>query len=305
MMSQEQLNGAQVSTVFEQVGSETVAQGVGMDSILQASASGGLAAGVIDGLGGDRMIRPMVTAPGEQPLRRFALQPAPIVAQSFQQDGTEHDISVLTAFPAADVDNHASAVDIGDLQASQLGAPNPGAIEGHQHNAMQSSLGRVDEEGNFFWAQYAGQVSRLLRIRCIGHAPWLLHRLDEEEAQRGQALRDSMRGEFPLAEQIGLVMTDVLGTELVGRALEVTREIFDGLEVDAGCSLGVITTLEFIEHHFAKVGHRSSPYDPTLTLHLVHSTAADTRHAKASAAKRLRSNRNVGDVEPGYQLHCW
>ena len=38
-MSEEQLNGAQVSTVFQQVGSETVAQGVGMDSILQASAS--------------------------------------------------------------------------------------------------------------------------------------------------------------------------------------------------------------------------------------------------------------------------
>jgi len=73
MMSQEQLNGAQVSTVFEQVGSETVAQGVGMDPILQSSASGGLTAGVIDGLGGDRMTRPMVTAPGEQPLRRFAL----------------------------------------------------------------------------------------------------------------------------------------------------------------------------------------------------------------------------------------
>src|SRR5208337_3085380 len=100
--------------------------------------------------------------------------------------------------------------------------------------------------------------------------------------QRGQALRDSMRGEFPLAEQTGLVMTDVLGTELVGRALEVTREIFDGLEVNAGCSLGVITTLEFLEHHFAKVGHRSSPYDPTLSLHLVYSTAAaDTGHAKA------------------------
>src|SRR5271166_5232677 len=97
-----------------------------------------------------------------------------------------------------------------------------------------------------------------------------------------------MCGEFPLAEQMGLVMADVLGTELVARALEVTREIFDGLEVDAGRSLGVITTLEFLEHHFAKVGHRSSPYDPTLSLHLVYSTAADTEHAKASAAKRLR-----------------
>jgi hypothetical protein len=80
----------------------------------------------------------------------------------------------------------------------------------------------------------------------------------------------------------------VLGTELVGRALEVAREIFDCLEVEACCSLSVITTLEFLEHHFAKVGHRSSPYDPTLSLHLVHTTAADTQHAKASAAKRLR-----------------
>jgi hypothetical protein len=45
--------------------------------------------------------------------------------------------------------------------------------------------------------------------------------------------------------------------------------------------------LEFLEHHFAKVGHRLAPYDPTLFLHI---TAADTTHAKASAAKRLRSN---------------
>src|SRR5271165_1632562 len=79
VMPWQQLNGSQISAILKQVRRETVAQGVGMDSILQASASGGLAAGVIDGLGGDRMIRPMVTAPGEQPLRRFALQPAPIV----------------------------------------------------------------------------------------------------------------------------------------------------------------------------------------------------------------------------------
>src|SRR5271157_4728824 len=305
MMSQEQLNGAQVSTVFEQVGSETVAQGVGMDSILQASASGGLAAGVIDGLGSDGMIRRMVAAPGEQPLRRFALQPVPVVAQSFQQDGTEHDISVLTAFPAANVDDHASAVDIGNLQAGQLGAPCPGAIERHQYDAMKPSPRRVDEEGHFCGAQYAGQVSRPLRIRCISHAPCLLNRLDEEEAQPGQSLGDGMCGEFPLAEQIGLVMADVLRTELIRRALEVTREVLDRLDVAVSGSLSVVTTLEFLEHHFAKVGHRSSPYDPTLSLHLVYSTAADTRHAKASAAKRLRSNRHVGDAEPGHQRHCW
>jgi hypothetical protein len=37
---------------------------------------------------------------------------------------------------------------------------------------------------------------------------------------------------------------------------------------------------------------------PTLSLSLVYSTAADTGHAKASAAKRLRSNRLLGRLLP-------
>src|SRR5208282_1941825 len=118
----------------------------------------------------------------------LTLQATPVVAQAFQQRGTEHNIAVLTTLPAADVDHHASAVDIGDLQTSQLGAPCPRAIERHQHNAMKSSLGRVDEVGNLFWAQDAGQVSRFLRIRCIGYAPGFLNRPSVEEPQSRQSL---------------------------------------------------------------------------------------------------------------------
>src|SRR5260370_18584402 len=81
-----------------------------------------------------------------------------------------------------------------------------------------------------------------------------------------------------------LILTDVLRTGLVGRAVEITREIFDCLDVKACCSLSVVTTLEFLEHHFAKVGHRSSSYDPP---YLLHGSTADTRHAQASAAKRF------------------
>ena len=50
MMSQKQLNGAEVSAVFQQVGSETVAQGVRMDAILQAGVLRRLVAGMPDGL---------------------------------------------------------------------------------------------------------------------------------------------------------------------------------------------------------------------------------------------------------------
>src|SRR5258708_29946058 len=43
--------------------------------------------------------------------------------------------------------------------------------------------------------------------------------------------------------------------------------MLDRLNVAVYGSLSVITTLEFFEHHFAKVGHRLAPYDPTLSSH--------------------------------------
>jgi hypothetical protein len=55
-MSQEQLNGAQVSSVFQQVGSETMAQRVRMNPVLKASPLGSLLAGIPYYLGGDGMI---------------------------------------------------------------------------------------------------------------------------------------------------------------------------------------------------------------------------------------------------------
>ena len=71
------------------------------------------------------------------------------------------------------------------------------------------------------------------------------------------------------------------------------REILERLDVAVYGSLGVITTLEFFEHHFAKSGHedllvtRQYP-DHIDTVHL---------HAReASAARRLRSSRVIGKV---------
>src|SRR5271157_4859613 len=134
----------------------------------------------------------------------------------------------------------------------------------------------------------------------------LLQSLDIEESQRGNEHVVTRPCQPSLLNQEQLKLPNIVGPELIGRAMEVLSELGYTPEVRTnGCSLGVITTLEFLEHHFAKVGHRSSPYDPTLSLHLVYSTAADIRHAQASAAKRLRSNRHVGDAEPGHQRHCW
>ena len=64
----------------------------------------------------------------------------------------------------------------------------------------------------------------------------------------------------------------------------MAREIFDRLDVAVYGSLSVITTLEFFEHHFAKVGHRLAPYDPTLSLIPSHAPS----HTLPTPGTRMR-----------------
>ena len=79
-----------------------------------------------------------------------------MVAQGFQQDGTEHDVPILTALAALDVDDHSLAVDVADLQASHFGAACSGSIESHQQNAVEGVARRVNQLGDFFLAQHRG-----------------------------------------------------------------------------------------------------------------------------------------------------
>jgi hypothetical protein len=131
--------------------------------------------------------------------------------------------------------------------------------------------------------------------------PSFLDRLCEEEPQCRKPLRHGGCGQLSLAEQIRLVLANVFRSELIGRAVKVPREILERLDVAVDGSLSVITTLEFFEHHFAKVGHRESPYDPTLSA---HTPAADIRHAKASAPKASfkRRSRNADRWLPTRRL---
>jgi len=58
----------------------------------------------------------MPAVAGKEPAASFSPQPTPVLAQFFEQSGAEHDVAVLAAFSSADVNYHALAVDIADLQ---------------------------------------------------------------------------------------------------------------------------------------------------------------------------------------------
>src|ERR1700688_4955323 len=240
-MPEQHLAGAQVGAGVEQMRGKAVAQSVGMDVLVfKAGACGGLLTGVPENLGGDRMTRRMPSVAGEQPIGGLAFQPAPVDAERIEQLGAEHDIAVLASLASADMNDHALAVDIADLQMRHFCAPCARGIERHQQDAMKRKLCSVDQTRYFFLAEYLGQVQNLLRIRRFGNAPAALQHLDIEKAQGCQALGYGVGGQLPPSEQRGLILANVLGAKLIGRTMEVPTEMLDRVDVNVDGGLGIV-----------------------------------------------------------------
>src|SRR5215471_11959775 len=137
-------------------------------------------------------------------------------AQILEQNGAEHDVAVLSAFAVLNVNHHASAIDIADLQARELGATHAGAVEGHQNGAIEGSRCSIDELCYFFLAENGGQTIALLGIGSVGNAPGPLERLDVEEAQGAEMVGHRTGSQFVHGEELGLVLADVLRSQATG-----------------------------------------------------------------------------------------
>src|SRR5713101_3224256 len=81
-------------------------------------------------------------------------------------------------------------------------------------------------------------------------------------------------------------------TQAIRGTVEASRKILDCADVGTCGMLSVMTTLEFLQHHFAKLGHRNTSCDPHLhqvieqpTLHYL------TRSVRRRAATSKRASR--------------
>src|ERR1700751_5140137 len=108
------------------------------------------------------------------------------------------------------VHDHASAVDVADLQAREFGAAHAGAVEGHQNGAIEGSRRSIDELCYFFLAEDSGEAIALLRIGSVGNAPGSLERLDVEKAQVAEMVGYRTGSQSAHGEELRLVLADVL-----------------------------------------------------------------------------------------------
>src|ERR1700739_902307 len=127
-MAHQQLNRAQVSAGFEQVRRKAVPQCVRMDLLLESGVRGRDVAGVPDGLVRDGLVyAALARGAGEEGSAR--LLPSPPTARLFEQLRRERHIAVASALALADVDHHALAVDVFDLDPRRFSPAYAGGIE--------------------------------------------------------------------------------------------------------------------------------------------------------------------------------
>ena len=138
-----------------------------------------------------------------------------------------------------------------DFQARKRGAACTGAVHGHQNGAIGRSRRSINELCYFFLTENNGQAITLLGIGNVGNAQGPVERLDVEEAQGAEMVGYRTGRQLAHREELRLLLADVLRSWAIRRAAEVLGEPFDEANVTPCGSLRVMTTLEFLQHHFA------------------------------------------------------
>src|SRR6266849_3745283 len=194
-----------------------------------------------------------------------------MLTQFLEQLWAKHHVPIFAPLATLDVNDHALAVDVRNLQVGQLGASHSRGVERHQQRAMKGSASCIDESRHFFLAGDRRNVLGSFRIGGLGCAPALLESLGIEEPQSRKIYRNGARRQLSLLEQFSLVFANLLGAQTVWRTLEASREIFHYTDVTAYGSFSVITTLSF------RAGRPAKPHENYLELRSQQPGAARSR----------------------------
>src|SRR5579864_3666449 len=255
-MAEHHLDASQVGAGFEKVGGKAVAKRVGRHSLLYASSNGGFVHSLPDNLFSDRFVcARVIHRAGEQ----VGLGPHPAVvrAQRAKQLLTQGNFPIDAALALYHAQHHALAVNVGDLETAQLSAPQAGRVEGHQYGAVVEVARRADQQGDFIRAEDHRQPQALFWIRQILLHVSPLQHLDVEKAESANVQNNGVDGQFPGSEQVRVVTSKVIGTDLVDRRIDVASEMLYSFQVRVDGRSSVVAAHEFFSHPLYECHHRN------------------------------------------------
>src|SRR5215467_279724 len=249
-MPKQNLDGPQVGTRFQQMSGPTVSQSVWCDAFVDAGPTCGLTACDPDCLIGNRLFLLYATHARRKQVD-LGLTPAPILPQGFQQGWAERQIAIFSALAGDDTDDHSLAINVADLEVREFGATHAGAVERHQQRASKQRPSGVDETRYFLSTEHRGQSAPIFGIRQELSILGSLERLYKEESQSGYTVDRSAGCHLALSEQVRLITSQLIGSELIWRLAKVASERSYVLQVLASCDLRIVAALEFLQHHLA------------------------------------------------------
>ena len=142
----------------------------------------------------------------------------------------EHDVAVLAALALLDADDHALAVDVGDLERDHLGGAQARAIGHAQRRLVLEPRRGIEQPRHLLRAEHHRQLARLVNDMGVLDDLVALERDLEKEPQRRDGLIDG-RHANAARRQMQLVAAHVLEARRIGRSPEERREVLDPLHV--------------------------------------------------------------------------
>ena len=199
-----------------------------MDPALFADAGAELGAGV-EPLGDGDANRAGAVGIGEQPqLRRGGL---PVGTPVREQARGQGHVAVPGPLALLDAHGHPVGVEIGDLEVDQLAHPQAGGIGGGEQEAVADARAGVEQAPDLLAAEDLGELLGLPggrddEVRAIVTKGDVV-----EEAEGVSRLVTRAPGQLALLEQVGEVVLDLVGGELIRRAFVVLRQVHHGGDV--------------------------------------------------------------------------
>jgi len=118
-------------------------------------------------------------------------------------------------------------------------------------------------------------------------------RLDVEKTQSAGPKPDRPRQQLTIPKQVNLILPDMIRPQTIWQAMKVFGEICHRVEIAMCGALGIVATLEFIQHQLPKMSHGKPPV--TRGFHSQQSQGK--AHAAATVASATKFKRR-GDLHP-------
>jgi hypothetical protein len=224
-MAEQNLDHTNIDVLFQKMGGKAVSQRVQGDTLLDVGHMDRGMAGAVELARRHRLHR--ITA---------RKQPAPWVsclppgAQKREEVRRQHDIAIFAALALLDADQHALAVNVGDLERNYFRGAQTRSIGHAQGRFVFEPWCRIEQARHLFRAEHQRQSSRLMDESRVLDNGISLERHSEEEPQRRHGMVESGRiGTF--GHQVQLKTPYVLEARLVGRSADERGQILDRADV--------------------------------------------------------------------------